>query len=298
MFTALRAIVIGCEEAKMAHEVEAGGRATLQPLEIERRETTTTEVARKLLAHLLAGHFAPGYRLPSERNLALDLGVGRSVVREALKSLTLLGIVEVRQGDGTFLRSTESDLLPHAIEWGLLLGTRRTRDLVEVRRHLESILAGLAAERRDDAALVDMRRHLDAMHSAGDDRGAFVAADVAFHLRVAEAANNETFLQIMLSVRTLLHVWVSRNAQDAADTTVLADEHDPVYDAIVAGDAAAAHDAMQNHMTWAFNRLEGTLAAEVEADAAQGKGEPPVSPRQGGSRLSGTAVTSRISRSS
>ena len=66
---------------------------SIAPFGIERREATTTEVARKLLDHLLAGQFDPGYRLPSERKLAADLGVGRSVVREALKSLALLGIV-------------------------------------------------------------------------------------------------------------------------------------------------------------------------------------------------------------
>jgi DNA-binding FadR family transcriptional regulator len=142
--------------------------ATLKPLESSRRETTTTEIARKLLVYFLAGRFAPGHRLPSERSLAQTLGVGRSVVREALKSLTLLGIVEVRQGDGTFLRSTESDLLPHAIEWGLLLGTRRTRDLIEVRRYLESILVALAAERRDETDLTALRAELDRMYAAGD----------------------------------------------------------------------------------------------------------------------------------
>ena len=64
----------------------------------------------------------PGDRIPSERELSRTLGVGRSSVRDALKPLTLLGIIDVRQGDGTYLRATESELLPKAIEWGLLLG--------------------------------------------------------------------------------------------------------------------------------------------------------------------------------
>lgn len=235
---------------------------TLRPLEGARRETTTTEIARRLLEYFLAGHFAPGHRLPSERKLAETLGVGRSVVREALKSLTLLGIVEVRQGDGTFLRSTESDLLPHAIEWGLLLGTRRTRDLIEVRLYLESILAGLAAERRDSTDLGELRRELDAMYAAQNDRAAFVAADVAFHLRVAKAAGNETFLQIMVSVRALLQVWMTRVVYSAEDSAVLADEHAPIYDAIDARDAEAARAAMDAHLKQAFARLEVSLVAD------------------------------------
>ena len=241
--------------------------ATLKPLESSRRETTTTEIARKLLEYFLAGQFAPGHRLPSERSLAQTLGVGRSVVREALKSLTLLGIVEVRQGDGTFLRSTESDLLPHAIEWGLLLGTRRTRDLIEVRRYLESILAGLAAERRGDADLTALRTELDRMNAAGEDRAEFVAADIAFHLRIAKAADNETFLQIMENVRALLQVWMTRVVYAAPASLDLAAEHTPILDAIVARDPVAARIAMDEHLNQAFARLEGSLAADANRDA-------------------------------
>lgn len=240
------------------------GLAILTPLESSARETTTTEIARKLLEYFLAGHFAPGHRLPSERALAQTLGVGRSVVREALKSLTLLGIVEVRQGDGTFLRSTESDLLPHAIDWGLLLGTRRTRDLVEVRRYLESILAALAAERRDEADLAALRAELDGMYAAGEDRAKFVTADIAFHLLIAKAADNETFLQIMESVRALLQVWMTRVVYAAPQSHKLAAEHAPIFEAIAARDPVAARHAMDVHLNQAFARLEGALAAESD----------------------------------
>src|SRR5277367_1929136 len=86
------------------------------------REPLSNEVAQVLLDHLVSGRYEPGQRLPSERALADTLGVGRHVVREALKSLTLLGLVVVRQGDGTYLQSNQSDLLMGSFEWGLLLG--------------------------------------------------------------------------------------------------------------------------------------------------------------------------------
>ncbi len=232
---------------------------SIAPFSIERREAITTEVARKLLDHLLAGQFDPGYRLPSERQLAVDLGIGRSVVREALKSLTLLGIIEVRQGHGTFLRSTESDLLPRAIEWGLMLGSRRTRDLVEARRYLEGILTALAAERRDEEALDALREQLQTMEGAGQDPAAFTTADVAFHLRIAEASGNETLLQVMMSIRALLQVWISRTVQDYGDLSAIAAEHAPILDAIARRDVQGARDAMEDHLTRAFGRLEGTL---------------------------------------
>ena len=80
--------------------------------------------------------------MPSERKLAEALGVGRSIVRQALKSLTVLGLLDVRQGDGTYLRRTDSPFLPVAIEWGLLLGVKRATDLVEARHYLEVVIAG------------------------------------------------------------------------------------------------------------------------------------------------------------
>jgi GntR family transcriptional repressor for pyruvate dehydrogenase complex len=241
------------------------GRPRLGSIEIQRREAVTTEIARKLLDFLLAGHFSPGDRLPSERQLAQELGVGRSVVREALKSLTLLGIVDVRQGDGTFLRSTESELLPHAVGWGLLLGTRRTRHFIEARQYIEVIVAGLAAERRDEADLADLERHLTAMYAAEGDPEAFFAADIAFHLRMAEAARNEAFLQILASIRTLVKVWSNYVVTESVRVADLADEHRTVFVAIAAGDPDGARAAMQDHMERALGRLERSLSGAEAA---------------------------------
>ena len=210
------------------------------------------------MAYLLAGNVRPGEKIPSERNLAEVLGVGRSIVREGLKSLTLLGLVEVRQGDGTYLRSTESDLLPQSIEWGLLLGQKRTRDVVEARRYLEVILAGLAAERRSEEDLSELSRLLDEMRDAKDASG-FVMADIAFHLRVAQASRNESLTQIMTSIRSLLQVWITRVMEAAESFQPSLDEHVAVLAALRAGDPAAAKLAMEAHMEHAVDRLEATL---------------------------------------
>jgi len=234
--------------------------ASLEPIDLSSRETVSTEITRKLLEYLLAGHVQPGERIPSERQLATTLGVGRSVVREALKSLTLLGLVEVRQGDGTYLKRADSELLPQVIEWGLLLGEKRVDDLIEAREHLEVIVSGLAAERRDAAALADLRKHLDEMRLAMSDPEGFVAADVAFHLRVAEASGNGTLHNIMSGIRTLLQVWISRVMYAASDYRPSYDDHVAIFDAIEASDAAAARRAMVDHMERAERRLRDTTS--------------------------------------
>src|SRR5690606_16746738 len=151
----------------------------------------------------------PGARMPSERALAEAFGVGRSAMREALKGLSLIGLVEVRQGDGTFLRNADSALLPEVIEWGLLLGAQRTLDLVEARQEIEVAIAGLAAKRRTERDLADLSAMLARMagHPPIPD---FVDADVLFHLRLADAAGNQVLRDIHSSVQALLRAWVAR----------------------------------------------------------------------------------------
>src|SRR4051794_1938508 len=154
---------------------------------IPRRETPSAEVTRRLLDYLLSGDIHVGNKIPPERQLAQALNVGRSAVREAIKSLSLLGLLDVRQGDGTYLTGSSSDLLPRVIEWGLLLGERRVHDLVEARTNLEITVAGLAAERRTDEQVARLRELIGAMEKAADDIATYVDADLSLHLTIAAA---------------------------------------------------------------------------------------------------------------
>jgi GntR family transcriptional regulator, transcriptional repressor for pyruvate dehydrogenase complex len=227
------------------------------------REPLSAEVARALLDAVLSGRIAPGSRMPSERQLAESFGVGRFVVREALKSLGLMGLLEVRQGDGTYVRPPDSSLLPRVVEWGLLVGEQRTTDLVETRQHLEVVTARLAAERRSDADLAAIHQHLNAMRDA-HDTDSFVDADVAFHLAIAAATGNAVLSNMLGSISSLLRVWI-RNVRDAAKShqpSYL--EHVPIYEAIASRDAEAAAAAMASHMDGATRRLKAVLAQTIK----------------------------------
>jgi GntR family transcriptional repressor for pyruvate dehydrogenase complex len=242
----------------------------LRPVDRD-RETISSEIARKLLAYLRSGRFSPGQRIPSERSLSESLGVGRSVVREALKSLMVLGLIDVRQGDGTYLKRTDSELLPQAIEWGLMLGAKRITDLVEARHYLEVVLAGLAAERRDDADLAEMHRFVKAMEKAAS-ADEFVAADIGFHFTIATAAGNQSLLQIMRSIRSLLQVWITRVMHAADSSRPTWEEHAAVLKAIERKDPGGARQAMEAHMVGATARLENTLEEHgAKADEAIGR---------------------------
>ena len=226
-----------------------------------RREPFATEIARRLVEFILSGQVAPGTRMPSERALAEAFGVGRSAMREALKALSLIGLAEVRQGDGTYLRKADSALLPELIEWGLLLGEQRTMDLVEARQELEIVIAGLAARRRDEADLVDLRTILTRMGEA-PTVATFVDADVQFHLRLADACGNSALRDIHSSVQALLRTWITRVLTASGDTVPSYDEHVPIVAAVEAQDAPAAQAAMAAHMSSAADRLRTTLGLE------------------------------------
>lgn len=226
-----------------------------------RREPISNEVAQVLLTYLLRGDYKPGQRLPSERALADALGVGRSVIREALKSLTLLGLIQVRPGDGTYLRDRGSDFLPASFEWGLLLGDRQVHDVIEARRELEVVLAGLAAERRTDEEVEELRALLARMKSA-PDKPSFVEADVAFHLKIAEAARNPILQQMLGSTQSLLRAWVLRVVESQGDTAPSYREHTPVFAAIAAQDTEAARAAIRSHLQKAGDRLKRALAEQ------------------------------------
>jgi GntR family transcriptional regulator, transcriptional repressor for pyruvate dehydrogenase complex len=248
---------------------EARDPAPLEP--IGRREPLSNEVAQSLLAYLLSGRFLPGQRIPSERRLSEELGVGRSVVREALKSLTLLGIVTVRQGDGTYLQSQSSNLLPSVIEWGLLLGAKETRDLIEARLEVEPILARLAARRRDESAIADLRGLLQTLEARMDDRPAFVDADVEFHLLVAQAAGNRVLREFLSGLQTLLRIWIARVIYESDDLEPSYRSHVELLAAIESGDEREAERVMQAHMENASTRLEAALRLHEHAGAPQAR---------------------------
>ena len=226
-------------------------------------------VARSLLDYLVSGGIKVGQRLPAERDLAEAFGVGRSAVREALKSLNLLGLVEIRQGDGTYLKRPESTLLPQVLEWGLLLGERQTLELVEARQGIEVMSARLAALRQDDELLRDLAEILERMRLSQQSPQEFIEADVAFHLRLAKGAQNQVVYDMLSSLSSLLGVWVQRAVHATEELSGTYREHEVVYEAVSAGDPAAAAEAMTAHMISAADRLEGTIGATEGASDAE-----------------------------
>ncbi len=225
--------------------------------------TPVSEVARRLLDLFTGGDLEPGTRLPPERQLAVTLGVGRSAVREALAALEILGIVDVRAGSGTYLRATASDLLPQTLRWGLLIGPKSTTELLELRSGLEIYVARLAAGRADETDCAALAAALELMAASVDRLTVFARADRDFHHALAAAARNDTLVDLLAVVRSLLQVYADRAVQDADAAGVALAEHRAVLAAVQAADADAAASAMAVHMATASARLAGVVAASM-----------------------------------
>jgi GntR family transcriptional repressor for pyruvate dehydrogenase complex len=221
------------------------------------KNSLVIELTSRLMEFVFSGSIQPGEKLPAERQLSEALGVGRSSIREAIKALTVLGVLEVRQGDGTYLKkSKDSGLLSQSIEWGLLLGERHTMDLIEARKEIEIVIAGFAAEKADDQEINELRAIMERMNESNiteiDD---FVGADILFHLQLAKMAKNTVLKDILVSIRTLLRTWIKSVIESAGDTRFSYDYHLDIYDAIYKRDVHAAKDAMRKHMDDATDRL-------------------------------------------
>jgi DNA-binding FadR family transcriptional regulator len=203
-------------------------------------------VAGQLRGLIEAGSLQAGEQLPSERELAEQLGVSRSTVREAVQFLGALGLVEIRHGSGTFVRA-DGDLPSEWLQW-----TQRhqvqVHELLEVRRGLEAVAAELAAERSHDlgameAALAGMEAAID-----GPDVPGLVEADLAFHTALAAASGNTALRHLTESLgRELLRergaIW---NEPGRPERSLR--EHRRIYEAVRAGDALGARTALVDHL--------------------------------------------------
>ncbi|SDZ56670.1 FadR/GntR family transcriptional regulator [Herbiconiux ginsengi] len=237
----------------------------LQPIAPIERLSATTEVARRLLDYIRENELGSGSKLPSERILSDQLRVTRSTLREALAALDLLGVIVSRQGSGNYLADTPSELLPQAIEWGLMLGRRRTLDLAEARQHIEVAVATLAARRATPEQLTALTAQLAVMDAAQDRPDDLMEADIEFHIQIARIADNSVLTDILTSVRSLLRIWIRRGLtadQDTGHNTIR--EHQKILEAITARDEELARQVMTDHMRSAYLRLEASFQEQPE----------------------------------
>ncbi|MBF9133764.1 FadR family transcriptional regulator [Plantactinospora sp. S1510] len=221
----------------------------------------TDKAMTRLRELIQSGELPPGSKLPPEQQLASELGVGRNIMREAVRALVAARVLEVRRGNGTFVTSLQPRVLLEGIGGAVeLLQGDTVLELTEVRRLFEPAATGLAATRISPQQLAEVKGHLEAMRAAADDVELLNQHDLAFHRAVVAATGNETLSTVLdgISSRTLrARVWRGLVDADAAGRTLR--EHEAIYLALAAGDAIWAQAAALMHITTTENWLRTRL---------------------------------------
>lgn len=231
-------------------------------------QVTLTPAPRRRLTETVAAQLAdairalpPGTKVPSERELTTQLGVGRSTVREALNGLAMLGMVEIRHGQGAFVASNPVDANePSSIAAALERGV--THDFIEARLIVEVEVARLAATRRTEEDLANLEAALAEQQARRDgDLQALVHVAAGFNYQLAEAAHNEVLSALIQSFVSLMLERGPRIYRLAGFADWDLNEHREIVAAVRDRDADRAAELMRNHITELAQRYRSVGAA-------------------------------------
>jgi GntR family transcriptional regulator, transcriptional repressor for pyruvate dehydrogenase complex len=221
----------------------------------------TDEAIEKIKQMIISGRVRPGEKLPREADLAAELGLSRNSLREAVKALTLINVLDVRQGDGTYATSLAPSLLLEALSFIVDFHRDDTvLEFLEVRRILEPSATALAALRMSDSDLAKLGGILDsvAVDSPVED---FVAADLEFHKTIAVGSGNSVLASLVdnMSMPTVrARVWRGMTEPRAQERTL--GEHRAIYQAIVNRDPDLARSWAVAHIAGIESWLRTALA--------------------------------------
>lgn len=240
----------------------------IRPLASARK--LSRELFEQLAAEIRGGRLPPGARLPTEQALAQAARVSRTVVREAVAALRADGLVETRQGVGAFV-APEAERAPFRIDTEQASSLEKMLEVMELRVGVEVESAGLAATRATASQVRAMAQALEAIEQAADRDESAVDQDFAFHRVIAQATGNPQFARFLEFIgryvipRHHVPALPERMGGRRAYLARIQDEHRRIYEAIRAGDAKAAREAMRRHLTRSLERYRKFAAEQRSA---------------------------------
>ncbi|MGR3763193.1 FadR/GntR family transcriptional regulator [Rossellomorea sp. NS-SX7] len=210
------------------------------------------EVAEALIDMIKSGQLKSGDKLESVQQLAENFQVGRSAVREALSALRAMGLVEMHQGEGTYVREFDSKMLSLPVYIAVLMKKDDVKNLLEVRRILEVGAVLAAAERRTDEQLAEIKEALDQMEAANDQELG-EEADFRFHMAIAKASQNELLIGLMNNVSEMMVTTMRETRRlwlysEKSTLDRLWKDHQQIYQAIETQDGMEAQNVMLHHL--------------------------------------------------
>jgi GntR family transcriptional repressor for pyruvate dehydrogenase complex len=222
------------------------------------------EIAQQIMLLISNGDLKPGQRLPSERELCKDFGCGRSSLREALRCLSIVGVLNARVGEGTSIALDGGKFLGKIFEWRLITEKTDIENLLEVRLALEGVSAAKAAVLRRKEDIATIEDLIAKMESSVDDAKTFAVLDLEFHIALAKAADNNLLFDLVSMIRGQLARALSTVLLLPNALELSLKEHAVIYRAVKRGDAEAARKAMNEHLSAALKRYNTALEKHTQ----------------------------------
>lgn len=221
------------------------------------------KIVEQIETRIVDGELNAGDKLSSERELAKQFGVSRTSVREAMKALTLKGLIEVMPGRGTFITDQTSRTLRHSLNLMVQVGKREANKyLIELREILEPEIAAISASRANKGDVAAMREAVEIMDRSMDNISAYIEADLDFHLALAESIQNPLILVLLDLLIVELREQRFRSANVEGSLHRGQPHHKAILAAVEKGNAENARRIMIAHMVQVRNDIETTLASD------------------------------------
>ncbi|NLC53850.1 MAG: FadR family transcriptional regulator [Firmicutes bacterium] len=212
------------------------------------------QVIEQIQEMIYTGHLKKGDRLPSERELRDQLNVSRASIREAFSVLEILGLIESRPGEGTFITSSRENKILEPLSMVLMLEDNLSEDLLEFRRVLEIDSARLAAERVTETELEEMKKYNDILANSLGHEEISVRADRMFHSVIAKSSKNKVLYDVMVAISDAMdyHIEYTRTKLVSETDTMnnFVQQHWRIYEAIKNGQGKEAMREMENHLDY------------------------------------------------
>jgi DNA-binding FadR family transcriptional regulator len=232
-----------------------------------RRGLLTERIARELEHGIRTGEYAPGGKLPSERELSVRFGASRNVVREVLRRLEAQQLIEVAPGRGSFVRE-QTSAQARGYDAVYRAGRPTVRQLIEARLPLETELVRLATERAGDEDIAAMRAAVVALEAADEPVGK-ARADLAFHEAIALAAGNPVLRVMLSSISGMMFEMMLRSNSDPGIAEPGVPHHPEILDAIESRAPALAAERMRAHLRLGLRTYGRDLDVQVDVMAKQ-----------------------------
>jgi GntR family transcriptional regulator, transcriptional repressor for pyruvate dehydrogenase complex len=226
------------------------------------KTSLSEEISRQIMDLVANGDLLPGQKLPSERELCVRFGVGRSSLREALRCLAIVGVLETRVGEGTFLATSGAKFMGKVFEWRVVTEKKKdVENLMNVRLALESETVANAVLYARDEQIAELDAMVEKMRSSVENPEEFAMHDLNFHLGIAKASNNDLIYDLLTIIRSQLFRLMKMRAPWPHGHLVSFSEHRQIMDAIRARDVESATALMREHIRKGLLRYQRISAA-------------------------------------